>query len=92
MALTKLQLITDLAESTDLSKTQVRDLLDQLAQIATDALEHGEELTLPGIGKLKVGERPARTGRNPQTGAAMEIAARKVVKFVPAKSLSDALN
>lgn len=92
MALTKLQLITDLAESTDLTKTQVRDLLDQLAQIASDALENGEELTLPGIGKLKVGERPARTGRNPQTGASIEIAARKVIKFVPAKSLSDAVN
>lgn len=92
MALTKLQLITDLAESTDLSKAQVRDLLDQLAQIAHDALENGDELTLPGLGKLKVGERPARTGRNPQTGAAIQIAARKVVKFVPAKSLGDALN
>ena len=63
MALTKQQLIADLAESTDLTQTQVRDLLDQLAGIASDALENGEELTLPGIGKLKVSERPARTGR-----------------------------
>lgn len=92
MAISKLQLIADLAESTDLSKEQVRDLLDQLAQIATEALENGDELTLPGIGKLKVSERPARTGRNPQTGASINIAARKVVKFVPAKSLSDAVN
>ena len=43
-------------------------------------------------GKLKVSERPARTGRNPQTGASIQIAARKVVKFVPAKALSDAIN
>jgi len=92
MALSKQQLITDLAESIDLPKTQVRDLLDQLAQIASDALEHGEELTLPGIGKLKVTARPARAGRKPQTGASIQIAARKVVKFVPAKALSDAIN
>jgi DNA-binding protein HU-beta len=50
------------------------------------------EITLPGIGKLKVTERPARTGRNPSTGAAIEIAAKKVVKFVPAKVLSDSIN
>lgn len=92
MALSKQQLIADLAESTDLSNAQVRDLLDQLAQIARDALENGDELTLPGLGKLKINERPARTGRNPQTGASIQIAARKVVKFVPAKSLSDAVN
>src|SRR5690606_32387583 len=69
MALNKDQLITDIAEATDLSKTSVRAVLDQLAQIAADELEHSGEITLPGLGKLKVGERPARTGRNPQTGA-----------------------
>ncbi|WP_237755347.1 MULTISPECIES: HU family DNA-binding protein, partial [Pseudomonas] len=46
----------------------------------------------PGIGKLKVSERPARTGRNPQTGKAIEIAAKRVAKFVPAKALTDAIN
>lgn len=92
MAMSKQQLIADLAESTDLTQAQVRALLDQLAQITRDALEHGEELTLPGLGKLKVSERAARTGRNPQTGASIQIAARRVVKFVPAKSLGDALN
>ncbi|WP_313515883.1 HU family DNA-binding protein [Pseudomonas sp.] len=92
MALTKDQLITDIAEATDAPKATVRAVLEQLGEIVSDALENGSELTLPGIGKLKVGDRPARTGRNPQTGAAIEIAAKKVVKFVPAKALSDALN
>ncbi len=92
MALTKDQLISDIAEATDASKAIVRAVLDQLGEIVSDALENGSELTLPGIGKLKVGDRPARTGRNPQTGAALEIAAKKVVKFVPAKALTDALN
>lgn len=90
--MTKDQLITDIAEAVDLSKVQVRAVLEQLAEITSDALEHNAELTLPGIGKLKVVDRPARSGRNPQTGKAIEIAAKKVVKFVPAKALSDALN
>jgi DNA-binding protein HU-beta len=50
------------------------------------------DITLPGIGKLKVTERPARTGRNPSTGAAIEIAAKKVIKLVVAKGLTDAIN
>lgn len=90
--MTKDQLITDIAEAVDLPKAKVRAVLDQLSEITSDTLEHEAELTLPGIGKLKVTERPARTGRNPQTGKTIEIAAKKVVKFVPAKALTDKLN
>lgn len=92
MAITKDQLIGDLAEAVDLPKTTVRALIDQLGDIVSEALENDGEITLPGIGKLKVSERPARTGRNPQTGKSIQIAAKKVVKLVPAKVLSDALN
>ncbi len=92
MAITKDQLISDLAEAIDLQKNDVRALLEQLSEIVADALENDGEITLPGIGKLKVSERAARTGRNPQTGKAIEIAAKKVIKLVPAKALTDALN
>ena len=92
MALTKDQLIADIAESTDTTKVQVRAVLEQLAQIVGDQLDNGGEITLPGVGKLKVTERPARTGRNPSTGAAIEIAAKKVIKLVVAKVLTDAVN
>lgn len=92
MPLSKAQLISDLAEATDLGKVQVSALLEQLAEIVADALENDGEISLPGIGKLKLGERPARTGRNPSTGQAIEIAAKKVVKLVPAKALVDGLN
>ena len=92
MAITKDQLIADIAESTDTTKVQVRAVLEQLAQIVGDQLDNGGEITLPGIGKLKVTERPARTGRNPSTGAAIEIAAKKVIKLVVAKGLTDAVN
>ncbi|NLY13698.1 MAG: HU family DNA-binding protein [Gammaproteobacteria bacterium] len=92
MALSKDQLINELAESTDSTKTHIRDVLDQLSQVVNDALDNDGEITLPGIGKLKVTERAARTGRNPQTGAAIEIAAKKVIKLVPAKALVDSIN
>ncbi|WP_277949287.1 HU family DNA-binding protein [Pseudomonas sp. LFM046] len=92
MAITKDQLISDIAEATDTTKAAVRAVLDQLSEIVSDSLENSDEITLPGIGKLKVGDRPARTGRNPQTGKTIQIAAKKVVKFVPAKGLSDAVN
>ena len=92
MALTTDQLIADIAEAVDTPKATAKNALEQLGQIVADQLENGEEITLPGIGKLKVTERPARTGRNPSTGAAIEIAAKKVVKFVPAKVLTDAIN
>lgn len=90
--MTKDQLITDISEAVDAPKATVKAVLEQLSEVVGDALENGAELTLPGIGKLKITERPARTGRNPQTGAAIEIAAKKVVKFVPAKALADSIN
>lgn len=92
MPISKDQLITDIAEATDLDKAAVRAVLEQLSEIVADALENSDEVTLPGIGKLKLNARPARTGRNPQTGKAIEIAAKNVVKFVPAKALTDAIN
>ena len=92
MAISKDQLITDLAETVDAPKAQVRALLEQLSEIVSDALENNDEITLPGIGKLKVTARPARSGRNPQTGKTIEIAAKNVAKFVPAKALTDAIN
>lgn len=92
MAMTKEQLVRDIAESLDLTQASVRGVFEQLAQIVQDSLENDGELTLPGIGKLKVSERAARTGRNPQTGKSIEIVAKKVVRFVPAKALADSLN
>ncbi|MBN3471574.1 DNA-binding protein HU, form N [Pseudomonas savastanoi pv. glycinea] len=92
MALTKDQLVAGIAEAIDAPKTTALKALEQLGHIVADQLESGAEITLPGIGKLKVAERPARTVRHPSTGAAIEIAAKKVVKFVSAKVLNDAIN
>lgn len=92
MPISKDQLLTDIAEATDLTKANVRAVLEQLSEIVSDALENSDEVTLPGIGKLKVTARPARSGRNPQTGKSIQIAAKNVVKFVAAKALTDAVN
>jgi len=87
MALSKEQLVRDIAESLDLTQASVRGVFEQLAQIAQDCLENDGELTLPGIGKLKVVERAARTGRNPQTGEIITIPAGWVPRFRPSTAL-----
>ena len=74
------------------SKTDVNAYLDCLESVATDELKSGGEVPLNGLGKLKVAQKAARTGRNPQTGAAIDIPAKTVVKFSPAKALTDAIN
>lgn len=92
MALSKDELINEIAESTDSTKVHIRHVLEQLSQVVNDALDNDGEITLPGIGKLKVAERKARAGRNPQTGEAIQIPAKKVIKLVPAKALLDSIN
>ncbi|KPW63151.1 hypothetical protein ALO80_200026 [Pseudomonas caricapapayae] len=92
MALTKDQLVAGIADAIDASNTTASKALEQLGQVVADQLGNGAEIILPGIGKLKVAERPARTVRHPSTGVVIEIAAKKVVKFVPAKALNDAIN
>ena len=85
------ELISAIAGDTGHSKTDVKFILDELAAKATHALNQGDEVTLPGIGKLKPVEKPARTGRNPATGEEIEIPAKTAVKFTAAKALKDAV-
>lgn len=92
MALSKDQLISEIADSTDSTKIHIRNVLEHLGQVVNDALDSDGEITLPGIGKLKVHQRKARSGRNPQTGEEIQIAAKKVIKLVPAKALIDSIN
>lgn len=90
--MTKQELINSLADLSDLPRKDVSNVLDNLAEVAASELADTGEITLPGIGKLKAKERAARTGRNPQTGEAVEVAAKTVVKFSAAKALTDSLN
>lgn len=87
----KQELINEMAEGLGIPKKDVDRALTELADIVQDELARGNEVLLPGIGKLKTKQSAARTGRNPATGEEMEIPARTAVKFVVAKALKDAV-
>ena len=75
-----------------LDKAAAKRVIDATLKAITDAAVKGEEVSLPGFGKFKVQDRPAREGRNPATGATLTIAASRKVSFTPAKALKDSLN
>lgn len=87
--MTKTQMVATLAEKTKLTKKQVNEVLAQLVELAYKEAKTG--FTIPGLGKLVVVQRKARTGRNPQTGEAIKIPAKKVLKFRIAKQAKDAI-
>ena len=88
----KQELVTALATANGLSKKQADEIVESISSAIATALTAGEEVTLPGIGKLSVVQRAACTGRNPQTGEEVKIAAKRAPKFSAAKALKDALN
>ncbi|MFT6140091.1 MAG: DNA-binding protein HU-alpha [Psychromonas sp.] len=88
----KTQLITDIAEKAELTKVQAKAALEQMMTSVTDSLKDGEPVQLIGFGTFKVNHRAARTGRNPQTGADIQIKAANVPAFVAGKSLKEAVN
>jgi len=87
----KSELIDAIAESADISKASAGRALDAVVNSITDALKQGDQVTLIGFGTFAVKERAARTGRNPQTGAEIKIAASKVPGFKAGKALKDAV-
>ncbi|HEY9137265.1 MAG: HU family DNA-binding protein [Terriglobus sp.] len=89
--LTKTALIRSIAEQLELPNKQVGLFFDTLAATAVKETKKNGEFTIPGIGKLVKAERKARTGRNPQTGEAIKIKAKTVVKFRVAKAAKDAI-
>lgn len=72
-------------------KAAIKEVLDAQAAVAHQVLANGDEVTLPGIGKLSVSKRAARTGRNPKTGEELKIKAKNVPKFSAVKALKDAV-
>ena len=73
-------------------KKEAQDAVDCLFSTITAALKEGDSVQILGFGSFKVSKREARKGRNPQTGAEIQIAARNVPKFVAGKALKDAVN
>lgn len=87
----KSELIEAIASGSDVTKTEAGKVLDIFMKTITDALKSGDQVVLPGFGSFSTGLRSARTGRNPQTGAAIEIKASRVAKFKAGKSLKEAV-
>ncbi|GHA01764.1 HU family DNA-binding protein [Novosphingobium arvoryzae] len=81
-----------LAASHDITKADARKLVDAVFAAIADAAAAGEEVSLNGFGKFKVKDTPAREGRNPSTGATIQIAASKKLSFSAAKAVKDKLN
>lgn len=88
----KSELIDAVAQSADISKAAAARAVDGFVAAVSGALKKGEQVTLVGFGTFLVREREARTGRNPQTGAEIKIAASKLPSFKAGKGLKDAVN
>ena len=88
----KTELVDAMAESADISKAAAGRALDGLIEAITGALKSGDQVSVVGFGSFSVRERAARTGRNPQTGAAIQIKASKNPAFKAGKGLKDAVN
>ena len=87
----KSDLISRVAETAGVTKVQAKSAIDSYHEAIAGALKNGERVELVGFGTFSVSQRSARTGRNPKTGAELQIAAKTVAKFNPGKALSDSL-
>jgi len=89
--MTKTQLVRHIAEKHSLSNKQVAELIEYLAEVAIKETKKNGVFVVPGLGRLVKSNRKARIGRNPQTGEAIKIPAKTVVKFRVAKAVKDVI-
>jgi nucleoid DNA-binding protein len=88
----KTELIEAIAEKADLTKAKADEAVNALLDIVQDAVKSGEKVTIPGFGTFSVSDRKARAGRNPLTGAPLQIAASKAPKFTAGSGFKAAVN
>jgi DNA-binding protein HU-beta len=88
----KTDLIDKIAAGAGITKAQAGTAIETIITGVTSSLKKGERVTLVGFGTFGVSQRKARNGRNPQTGAVIKIAARKVARFTPGLELKKAVN
>ncbi len=89
--MTQSEIVSSLADSCGCKKTDVKGMFDALAALASSEVKKNGEFTLPGFGKLKKTHRKARQGRNPATGAVINIPAKTTVKFSIGKAMKDSV-
>ncbi len=88
----KVELVEAVASKANLTKADALRALDATVEVLTDALAKGDRIPLVGFGTFAVSRREARTGRNPQTGEEVKIAARNAVTFKAGSALKEAVN
>jgi DNA-binding protein HU-beta len=91
-SLNKGDLVGKIAKDVGITKAQAEAAFNSLINTITASAKKGQKVTIVGFGTFSVVKRKARTGRNPQTGAALKIPARKVPKFTPGSDLKKAVN
>ncbi len=89
--MTKAELIEKMAKEANIAKKEAEKALHSLLDGIKKALKKGSKVSLIGFGTFSIGKRKARTGRNPRTGAAIKILARKIPKFRPGRAFKDLL-
>ena len=87
----KSELVSAIANGSGGTKVDASRFLEMFLMTVTDALKKGDQVVLPGFGSFSTGKRAARTGRNPQTGATIQIKEARVAKFKAGKSLKEAV-
>ena len=83
------EVVNHFAERFDLKRAQVKEIFEELSNLASREVKENGEFVLPGFGKLVLSERKAREGRNPQTGEAIQIPAKTTLKFRLSKGMKD---
>ncbi|MBP7859691.1 HU family DNA-binding protein [Patescibacteria group bacterium] len=89
--MTKTEIVAAIARDAATTKAEAARILDAVVKVISEALAKGEKVTLTGFGTYEVRHRAARMGRNPQTGATIQIPAQKTPAFRAGKSLKDAV-
>ena len=89
--MTQSEVINHFAEKFDLKRSQVKEIFDELANLASGEVKSNGEFALPGFGKLVRSERKAREGRNPTTGETIQIPAKTTLKFRVGKGMKDSI-
>ncbi|MEA2206657.1 MAG: DNA-binding protein HU-beta [Blastocatellia bacterium] len=87
--MTQSEVINHFAEKTGMKRAQVKEFFEELSNLASNEVKSNGEFVLPGFGKLVRSERKAREGRNPATGATIQIPAKTTLKFRVGKSMKD---
>ncbi len=90
--MSKAELVEKIADQAKLTKVDAERAFNAFINVVTASLKDGDDVTLVGFGTFAVGKRAERSGRNPQTGEAITIAAKNVVKFKPGKALRDGIS